>query len=755
MRYLRLLSLIIGVGLLWSGQASAYANTPSIDPAYNSDIIDDPVFLNSGTMSPQAIQNFLDSKVPSCDTNHQGGLAQYPPPYTCLKDYVDPTTGKKAAQLIYDEATAIGLNPQVILVTLQKEQGLVTDSWPYPSQYKSAMGYGCPESQPVCDSQYYGLYNQVHLGARLLRSAAARSCGDMTTLSSWSDIPAELKVGHTTDPNAAAHRVDSAATFIGSCATGSLYNYTPHRPDSAYTLRNGAYYYGNYNFINYFTSWFGATRVALAKSASQPQIYLVTGSHKLLVPNAPLMIAWNLDKKPVSIVDQSYLDGLTSDGNLTTLAKKDNGSPTLYMIDGQRHFSIPSGQACTDWGLACNDTNSVKTVSAYVIESLTYAGNLPRMFANGGIFQPEAGKKRPVLDERALNILGGYAQVQLMGDLNTTQPQGSVVMVNDTMLKLSPSQAVYLFDGDQLHFFSTPGMVNAWAAGSRPVANIPDNFIVGVPVGAVMSSVVVDSGGTKWLVDGAARYSLTGRELDWPISGAISFGQPALLRLPAKVLKPIMHSNGGAIYTVSAGKKYVFPTFDDFFGLGDKLDQITDTSGQVESLFTYGGQHLAAGRVYKVAGSDAIYVNNGTSSLQIQALQDIGPYHLPAEHAIITDVTTAARYPSAGALGAFFKTQDGRLYTTNGSKLFVSGATATAYGIGTVPILLDQITSRMPTGPDLTQFIKGSSGAIYYISDGQRHYVDTPSKLNSLGGNDKVLDVPDTLINSITLGSPA
>lgn len=240
-------------GALVPSVALGYATTPPIDASYNNRIIDDQIFTNSNSMSVQDIQNFLNSKVPACDTNHAGGDPNQPPPYQCLRDYIDPTTGKKAAQLIYDEATAVGLNPQVILVTLQKEQSLVTDNWPYPSQYKSAMGYGCPESQSACDTLYYGFYNQVRLGARLLRAGEARNCGDTATLSNWSIGPQWAK------GNSPA--VDGVATRLDTCSTGALYNYTPHRPDSAYTLRSGSYYYGNYNFISFFSRWFGPTQL--------------------------------------------------------------------------------------------------------------------------------------------------------------------------------------------------------------------------------------------------------------------------------------------------------------------------------------------------------------------------------------------------------------------------------------------------------------------------------------------------------------
>ena len=119
-------------------------------------IIDDVTFWNKNAMSPNDIQSFLNSKVPSCDTNgrkiYSGSQtrAQYgesignPTPFVCLKDYVEnPDTkannlrggsvagGRSAAQLIYDVAQSTGVSPKVILVLLQKEQGLVTDDWPF------------------------------------------------------------------------------------------------------------------------------------------------------------------------------------------------------------------------------------------------------------------------------------------------------------------------------------------------------------------------------------------------------------------------------------------------------------------------------------------------------------------------------------------------------------------------------------------------------------------------------------------------
>lgn len=241
-------------------------------------IIDDQVFYNSNSMNVGQIQQFLDSKV-VCDTNGTkpsefggGTRAQYgaahgsPAPYTCLENYYEnPTThennlegravpagAKSAAQIIWDVGQQYTINPQVLIVLLQKEQGLVVDEWPFPIQYRSATGYGCPDTAP-CDADYYGFYNQVQKAAWQFRRYASNPndynhvAGQNNNIR-WS-------------PNAAC---GSSSVHILNQATASLYNYTPYQPNQAalnnlYGTGDGCSAYGNRNFWRTFNDWFGST----------------------------------------------------------------------------------------------------------------------------------------------------------------------------------------------------------------------------------------------------------------------------------------------------------------------------------------------------------------------------------------------------------------------------------------------------------------------------------------------------------------
>jgi hypothetical protein len=228
------------------------ADLSRFDPG---NIISDEAFFNSSTMSAQQIQDFLNSKVSAC----QAG-------YTCLKDFRQTTSSlaaskycngyagapsESAAMIIYKVAVSCGINPQVLLVTLQKEQGLVTHTWPSDWRYTIAMGQGCPDTA-ACDTLYYGFQNQVYGAARQFEIYRE---GKYFTY---------YAPGHTWNVLYNPNRdCGSSPVYIANAATAGLYYYTPYQPNAAalragYGEGDGCSSYGNRNFYNYYTDWFGA-----------------------------------------------------------------------------------------------------------------------------------------------------------------------------------------------------------------------------------------------------------------------------------------------------------------------------------------------------------------------------------------------------------------------------------------------------------------------------------------------------------------
>ena len=263
----KILYVLIGIvtGSLLSITASHAASLSDFQPG---NIMSNEVMSNKSTMSEVQIQNFLKSKV-VCNSTGGGYINQLTispdgktaslPGYSatwnikngrfvCMAD--DTFNGETAAHIIWQAAQDYNINPQVLIVLLQKESGLITDDFPNSIQYRSATGYGCPDTAP-CDAQYYGLKNQIRRAAGLFNEVLTGG---------WTNYP----LGNNTVLYNPDRSCGSSVVNIQNLATSALYRYTPYQPNPATiaapwgsTVSCGAY--GNSNFFMYFSSWFGST----------------------------------------------------------------------------------------------------------------------------------------------------------------------------------------------------------------------------------------------------------------------------------------------------------------------------------------------------------------------------------------------------------------------------------------------------------------------------------------------------------------
>ncbi|HTL39762.1 MAG TPA: hypothetical protein VL306_03035, partial [Methylomirabilota bacterium] len=163
--------LIISVLVLSLAAVPVMAAKNSIDPAFNpSLLISDASFTDVGTFgTAEGIQKFLELKGSVLANTSTDFLAKLKEPDTDTKVALeDPepklTRLRTAAELVYDAATSHGLNPQVILVMLQKEQSLITGSFSSPQALQTALdhavGFACPDSQP-CGEIFKSFYRQL------------------------------------------------------------------------------------------------------------------------------------------------------------------------------------------------------------------------------------------------------------------------------------------------------------------------------------------------------------------------------------------------------------------------------------------------------------------------------------------------------------------------------------------------------------------------------------------------------------------
>ncbi|WP_396668668.1 cell wall-binding repeat-containing protein [Microbacterium sp. R86528] len=216
-------------------------------------IISDAAFFDGDSMNATQIQTFLNSKVSNCASG-----------YTCLKSYkadiaaksadkycsaLSAQTGVSAATIINKVALACGISPKVLLVMLQKEQGLVTSTAPSSTMYGAAMGQSCPDTA-ACDPRQAGFFNQMY--------GAARQMQVYTQNPSWYNYKAGQINTIQWHPNSSC---GTSKVYIQNQATANLYIYTPYRANVAalsagWGTGDTCSTYGNRNFYNYYVAWF-------------------------------------------------------------------------------------------------------------------------------------------------------------------------------------------------------------------------------------------------------------------------------------------------------------------------------------------------------------------------------------------------------------------------------------------------------------------------------------------------------------------
>lgn len=251
----RLLPLLTILPLLFLGTFS------QITPAHadaNTRIIDDAVFDNVNSMSAGDIQSWFSGNFPNgCLTHYQA-----PDP----QSWSGYGANVSAAQAIADTAHIWGINPQVILTTLEKEEGLVSGHGAYgcsQTAFNSAMGYDCPGPiQPatgtcVAHQSNLGFSAQINHGSWQLEFGRFRSEGNGNL--GWDGDGDITYYGYMTQGTRARCNSCGAQYYSGTItlsdnttlnvengATASLYSYTPYIQ----------------SFGRIFTGWFGSPYAA-------------------------------------------------------------------------------------------------------------------------------------------------------------------------------------------------------------------------------------------------------------------------------------------------------------------------------------------------------------------------------------------------------------------------------------------------------------------------------------------------------------
>ena len=469
------------------------ANLANFNAGY---IISDYQMTDYTSMTEPEIYNFLWAKGRCYNTNFSGVgtrvdyFSDHTPPTTwhvkdghtvCLAE--ENINGESAAHIIWQAAQDYHINPKVLIVLIQKETGLITDSIPNSWDYQRTAGYGCPDTA-ACSEKYYGFKNQIRNAASLFRIV-------MDGNSSYYPIGYN-NVRYNPDP-----ACGSSTVYIQNLATSALYRYTPYQPNAGAlaagysTAPCGAY--GNRNFFAYFEDWFGDI---LGEGLKLPESSFV-------IEDGEYVIESTLRKDVVLDVD----GGRQTDGANTQIYANNNSAAQKWLIvgDGEGAYMIKNsasdkvldvaagnvrnganvqmysanGSCAQKWRITKNSDGSYSIYSVCSARVLDVYGGNPSNRSNVQIYAPNgsAAQKWNLIPVRTVED-GEYVISLASAEKNVIDIDGGVASA-----KLGTNIQVYTKNGTDAQKWQ----VTYDADGYYTILNIASGMVLDV-LGASMSS---------------------------------------------------------------------------------------------------------------------------------------------------------------------------------------------------------------------------------------------------------------------------
>lgn len=640
---------------------------------YANNLMDDGVFNNSGTMGAAQIDAFLNSFPSSCISTSRGFTAPDVTGYNPSQGYLYGAN-VSAGTIISHASQAYDLNPQVILATLQKEQGLVSGGAgchyetpptyngncpeaPYGTytscvtacQYSGgcvyiAMGYDCPH---YCVPNSTGFSAQIIKATWKLKFVQQRSLGNYNwniQKPGWdnSDDPQTDYGGYMTQGvfkrNASSSPVsydgyrpvnsNSATVHLDTGATASLYSYTPFTS-------------GNQSFVDKFEMWFGPTRgegfslVTSQLANGDTRQWVIYHGSRHLIPNTDVKVAWGLDNVTLLQWDDEYL-GSFPDGPPLSRLMRPSGSQDVYFVDAAKAYKLPSAELMNSWGFN----------PAAIVDVSVYLSQLP---TNSGF-------------------------------------------LTSAVRSTSNATNIYLVDGGAKRRYADPNILAAWEGDSSSNTTLSDTYFNAMGTGTDISSTKITDGSQKYLVTLFTKLPLTSITDTFYPGTAISVSTATLNRLG----------------TASAANQFVKSPTQPTVYLVDNLKKYAVGNTDYLKAWAFGSNPV----VNTVAQGNLNLLTDG------------------------------------GSLNTFEADISGQLYIMDGRKISVPSGLDSAYRTtGNVFSASVALLSLFQSGPNATNFIKGSGASVFFMDAGQRRHVGSPNALSLLGNGESFVTVSDYVLS--------
>jgi hypothetical protein len=582
MKYLKtlvffLIFFFVGAVRLGTAHATFVAN----------DLIDDGVFDNSSSMSAAQIDSWLNSKFPNSCISTNNRFSSPEPTGFNPQDGFTYGTNVSAGTVVYDAAKVYGLNPQVILATLEKESSVVSGNASYRCQYiNTAMGYDCPDSGscPQNPAKESGFSKQIIYATWMLKFHEQRSEGNVDWNVQLTDFPHAGDIWDNSDdpqacyggrmtqgyrqicPSGASNfydgytTIDNTTVHLDTGATAALYDYTPH-------------FHGIQLFVGYFEQWFGSTVGELVRTPDNGQIYITNPDTGYKYPvNSPYVMN-DLSTLGIRYVDNSYLSQFAAGQVVSNMIQSPDG--TLYLINAgiKLPFSSCTGDVI-DYGYTC-DSSQFDPLTEGQTNKLVSGPGLTKLIKSnndGTIYYMSSGKKRPFTSWGDLTKLNIPIAINVFTNSLVNQfPAGTVLYGPGSLVKTSSSGTVYMVK-DNITLLPISSFVYPQELGlSGSTRTMSDTDFQSTYNSAQSSPLIknrITCGGKTYVATKGSLYEassqmLTNYGFD-PSTFVDGGGICSNVSFSSQPLSQYIRISDGTIYYVNGGQKRAFTSYSTY-----------------------------------------------------------------------------------------------------------------------------------------------------------------------------------------------
>jgi hypothetical protein len=432
----------------------------------------------------------------------------------------DPLYGLSVASLITREGRQHGINPGVILATLEKESSAITSTSPLSDAvHMWVLGYGWNDTMAACG------YN---LSDAQARAVAFGGVGQQIAYAmSFFQTKYNLYINSYPDPFTT---VDGATIRATSPATRALYVYTPY------------VYNGNYNFWLLFNAWFisGSRRFSreatLIKVVGGSEVYAYWPlmNKRWYVARDRDLDAWGIQNRTISEVSEGQMAAITFGGRLTRLVKRERDD-AVYYFEGGTKYHVKTDKMFPLYSMTWSELTTLDDTMLDQAPTGPPLGVLARSISRPEVYLLTYGRKYYIPSEALLRNWG-----YTWSDISVVPQPVIDGAANgdslDLLAQVEGGSQVYLVSNGKRLYIPSQAVLTAWNLNFGMVKHVGLEIGYVVDEGPTLGRVAKGSGSEVYYIENGKKRHVTSearlRRVGLSLSSVVTVSDMLLSRLP-------------------------------------------------------------------------------------------------------------------------------------------------------------------------------------------------------------------------------